>query len=328
MKRRALLLTMASTSLGSALHTLRAYAQAGNSPRRIGVLAIGNSMSGRTNVQELQDGLREHGFAPGRDIVLEGRWGRGRTEALANLAAELVALKPAVIVAYGPQATRAVLAADAQVPVVAILSDFVASGFAAALAHPGGRVTGISFLGTPLNTKRLELLAEVLPEGGTVLNLADATLRGSAVDQAVAASARSLGLVSHVVYAGTPQDIDAAFASARRLRVSGVNVLNSPFLNSNRARIIDLAAKARLPAIYQWPQSAHDGGLMAYGPSGAAMNQQLAKYVVHILNGSKAGDLPIEQPTKFELVINLKTARALGLVMPQSLLLRADEVIE
>ena len=134
--------------------------------------------------------------------------------------------------------------------------------------------------------------------------------------------------MSHAAYASTPEEIDTAFATARRLRVSGINVLASPFLHANRERIIDLAAKARLPAIYQWPQSARDGGLMAYGPSLAAINQQLVAYAVRILNGAKAGDLPIEQPTRFELVINLKTAKALGITIPHSLLLRADEVIQ
>jgi putative tryptophan/tyrosine transport system substrate-binding protein len=327
-KRRTLLLAVASTAVCGALPAPRAIAQAAKAPRRIGVLGIGSVAGGSTVEQALADGLRAQGYVQGRDIVLDARWGGGRTDGLAQLAAQLVATKPAVIVASGPQATQAVLAADAGVAVVALLGDAVGSGFADQLGRPGGRLTGVSFLGTPLNAKRLELLAELLPKGSAVLNLGDPGAHREAVVDAIHAAARSLGLVSHTAHAGTAQDIDKAFVTAQRLRVAGVNVLGSPFLNGNRMRIIELAAKARLPAIYQWPQSARDGGLLAYGPSLAAMHQQLAALVARILGGAKAGDLPIEQPTKFELVINLKTARAIGVRIPQSLLLRADEVIE
>ena len=306
----------------------RALAQAGKGPRRIGVLGIGSVAGGSPVEQALIDGLRAQGYVQGRDIVLDARWAGGRTEGLAQLAAQLVATQPAVIVTSGPQATQAVLTADAEVPVVALLGDAIGSGFAAQLGRPGGRLTGVSFLGTPLNAKRLELLAELLPKGSAVLNLGDRGTRSVALADAIPAAARSLGLVSHIAYAGTAAEIDEAFFTARRLRVAGVNVLGSPFLNGNRMRIIELAAKARLPTIYQWPQSARDGGLLAYGPSTAAIHLQLATLVARILRGAKAGDLPIEQPTKFELVINLKSAKALGLTMPQSLLLRADEVIE
>jgi putative ABC transport system substrate-binding protein len=230
----------------------------------------------------------------GRDIVLDARWGGGRTEGLARLAAQLAATQPAVIVTSGPQATQAVLAADADVPVVALLGDAVGSGFAGQLGRPGGRLTGVSFLGTPLNAKRLELLAELMPKGSAVLNLGDPGTHSPSSIEAFNAAARSLGLVAHAAYAGTAQDIDKAFATAQRLRVAGVNVLGSPFLHSNRMRIIELAAKARLPAIYQWPQSARDGGLLAYGPSTAAIHLQLATLVARILGGAKAGALPIE----------------------------------
>ena len=328
MNRRTLWLAPAAAALGAALAMPRAHGQTGQALRRVGVLRIGNPAVSATSLQELIDALRQQGFVDGRDIVLEARSADGRTEGLARLAAELAALKPAVIVAYGPQATQAALAASPDAPVVAILGEFVALGFAATLARPGGRVTGVNFLGTPLNAKRLELLAEALPKGSAVLNLGDPVTRSTPLVEGIAATASTLGLVSHAAYASTPLEIDAAFATARRLRVAGVNVLGSPFLDSHRARIIDLAAKARLPAIYQWPRTAREGGLMAYGPSAGVIDQQLAMYVVRILNGAKAGDLPIEQPTRFELVINLKTAKALGLTIPRTLLLRADEVIE
>jgi len=306
----------------------QAWAQAAKEPRRVGVLGIGSVAGGSPIEQALADGLRTQGYLQGRDIVLDARWGGGRTEGLPQLAGQLAAMKPAVIVTSGPQATQAVLAADPDVPIVALLGDTVGLGFAAQLGRPGGRLTGVSFLGTPLNAKRLELLAELLPKGSAVLNLCDpGTHRAAAIDN-INSAASALGLVSHVACAGTSQEIDVAFSAARRLRVAGINVLGSAFLNGNRARIIELAAKVRLPAIYQWPQTARDGGLLAYGPSTTAMHQQLAALVARILGGAKAGELPIEQPTKFELVINLKTAKAIGAAIPQALLLRADEVIQ
>jgi putative tryptophan/tyrosine transport system substrate-binding protein len=188
-------------------------------------------------------------------------------------------------------------------------------------------VTGISFLPTPLNTKRLELLAELLPRASAVLNLADPLARNGPM-QAVEAAGRSRALVMHAAYARTPAEIKAAFMQARALRVAGVNVTNSPFLHSHRALAIRLAAGARLPAIYQWSESAREGGLMSYGQSLGAMFRQLSGYVARILAGAIPADLPIEQPTRFEFLINLRTAKALGITIPQALLLRANEVIE
>jgi len=311
------------------LAVARAFGQVGSAPRRIGMLGIGSvAGGGGTNARELVAGLRSHGLVEGRDFVLDERWAGGRVEGLAALAAQLVALKPALLVTLGPQATQAALDADAQLPVVATLGEVIGLGFAAQLGRPGGRLTGVSFLGTPLNAKRLELLAELVPKGSAVLNLGDPATRSDVLAEAIAATARASGLVSHTLYAATAADVEKVLASARRLRVAGVNVLGSPFLHGNRALIIELAAKARLPAVYQWPSTAREGGLMAYGPNVAAMRQQVAGLVARVLGGTKAGDLPIEQPTKFELVINLKTAKAIGLTIPASLLLRADEVIE
>lgn len=318
MRRRLLLLSAAGLGCLPS-----ARAQTRPSPRRIGLLAI-DARSGLA----LKSALAELGLLDGRDIFIERREGVGRTEALPALAAELVALKPAVIVTYGPQATQAALAADPTVQVVALVGGAIEYGLAQQLARPGGRLTGVSFLGLPLNAKRLELLAELLPKGSLVMNLGDPGGRTPASLESLAAAANRQRLATHDVYAGTPQEIEAAFVKAAGLRVRGINVLGSPFLNAHRARIIELAAKNRLPAIYQWPHVAREGGLMAYGPSLAGMDQLLSGMVVRVLNGTRAGDLPIEQPTRFELVINLATARALGLSIPQTLLLRADEVIE
>jgi putative ABC transport system substrate-binding protein len=291
-------------------------------PRRVGLLDLGDG--GR---RMLPGALAEAGLVEGRDIVIESRAAAGRVEALPGLAAQLVALKPALIVSVGPQPTQAALAADPTMPVVAMLGSVIEAGFAEQLARPGGRLTGVNFLGTPLNAKRLELLSELVPKGRSFMNLGDPGTRTAALADALTAVSRNLRLVTHDVDAGTPQQIDAAFAEASRLRVSGINVLGSPFLHAHRARVIELAAKARLPAIYQWPSTAREGGLIGYGPSLSAMYQLLAGMVVRVLGGSKPGDLPIAQPTRFELVINQGTARALGLDIPQPLRLRADEVI-
>ena len=326
MKRRAWLSAIGVTTLSSAFAPSSALAQTARPARRVALLAASAQASFTGSMQALRDGLREHGHVDGRDIVIDVRYAEGRAQDLPRLAAELAAGKPAVIIATGADAINAALAATTDVPIVA-LGDMVASGHAASLARPGGRVTGISFLPLPLNTKRLELLAELLPKASAVLNLADPLARDGPM-QAVEAAGRSRALVMHAAYARTPAEVETAFIEARRLRVAGVNVMNSPFLHSYRARIIRLAADARLPVVYQWSESAREGGLMSYGQSLDAMFRQLAGYVSRILSGAKPADLPIQQPTRFELVINLKTAKALGLTIPHSLLLRADEVIE
>ena len=325
MKRRSFVLAMGAAALDSALGGSRALAQRTKEPRRVALLTVSGEANFAPSLQAVRDGLREHGHVEGRDIVIDIRYAGGRAQELPRLAAELAALKPALIIALGAPATNAALAAAAATPIVT-LGDPVASGHAAQLARPGGRVTGVSFLPSTLNAKRLELLAELLPKGSAVLNLHDPN---SAIGmQSVEAAGHSLGLVLHAAHAQSPGEIEAAFIAARTLRVAGVNVLNSPFLSAEHARIIQLAAGAKLPAIYQWPETARAGGLMGYGPSNTAIFRQLAGYASRILNGAKPADLPIEQPTRFELVINLKTAKALGIAIPRTLLLRANEVIE
>jgi len=328
MKRRAIVLATGAAALGSALVEPHALGQTVGGPRRVALLSASSEVNYVSQLQAFRDGLRERGHVEGRDIVIDIRYAGGRAEELPRLAAELAALKPAVVIALGTPATDAALTADATTPIVS-LGDLVAAGHAAQLGRPGGRVTGISFLPRPLNAKRLEMLAELLPNGSSVLNLADSlSLTGSISMQMIESAGRSLGLEMHAAYALTPAEIETAFIDARKLRVAGVNVLSSPFLHAERARIIRLTASAKLPAIYQWPETAREGGLMGYGPSETAMVRQLAGYASRILAGAKPADLPIEQPTQFALVINLKTARTLGLTIPQALLLRADEVIE
>jgi putative ABC transport system substrate-binding protein len=297
-------------------------------PRRLGVLAPFAQPTLGELLQVLQDGLRAQGLEPGRDVLIDVRHSEQPGRDLAPLAAELAALKPAVVVALGPTATELMLAAStaAPMPIVSI-GDLVAAGHADQLGRPGGRVTGLSFLPVALNAKRLELLAELLPRGSVVLNLIDLTPLPAAA-QEIEQTARQLGLVAQAAHVNTPAELERAFARAPAQRVAGVNVLASPFLHGLRAQIIDLALHARLPTIFQWPETAREGGLLGYGPSNAAMFRQLAGYAAKLLRGAKPGDLPIEQPTKIEFVVNLRTARAIGVTIPRALRLRADEVIE
>ncbi len=326
-QRGSWLLATAGTTLLAGFGAQPSVAQTGQVVQHIGYLTVGSMTSTFEAVQTFREGLRERGHVEGRDVVLDVRYAEGRAQDLPRLAAELAALKPAVIIAPGQAADAALAATAALATPIVSLGDLVASGYAAQLGRPGGRVTGISFLPFPLNAKRLELLAQTLPRGSAVLNLAGLQPLPGAMKM-VGDAGRTLGLVTHAAFANTVAEIDAAFAAARRLRVAGVNVLNSPFLYNLRAHIFQLAASAKLPAIYQWPDAAREGGLMGYGPSREAMNRQLAGYASRILAGARVAELPIEQPTRFELVINLKTARALGLTIPQSLLLRADEVVQ
>lgn len=323
MKRRPLLLSMGAIALAAVGASPRSFAQPARA--RIAILTVTTEAAFASSLQAVRDGLIDQRLVEGQDFAIDVRYGNGRDQDLPRLAAELAASAPAVIIATGAQATHAALAASADASIVS-LGDLVAAGHADRLGRPSGRVTGVSFLPMPLNVKRLELLAEFLPKGSGVMNLAD--LRPLAGTMAsVEAAGRSLGLTMHAAYARSAAEIERAFATARKLSVAGMNVLNSPFLSSEHARIVDLAARAKLPTIYQWPETAREGGLIGYGPSLVAMFRQLAGFAARIVRGARPGDLPIEQPTRFELVINARTARAIGVTVPPSLLLRADEVV-
>jgi putative ABC transport system substrate-binding protein len=297
-------------------------------PRRLGVLAPFAQPTLGELLRMFEEGLRAHGLEPGRDVWVDLRQTDQPARDLAPLAAELAALKPAVVVALGPTATELMLAASAAAPMpIVSIGDLVAAGHADQLGRPGGRVTGLSFLPVALNAKRLELLAELLPRGSVVLNLIDLTPLPAAAQQ-IEQTARQLGLVAQAAHVNTPAELERAFARAPAQRVAGVNVLASPFLHGLRAQIIELALRARLPTIFQWPETAREGGLLGYGPSISTVIRQLAGYAAKLLRGAKPAELPIEQPTKIELVINLRTARAIGVTIPRTLRLRADEVVE
>jgi len=303
------------------------WAQETRASRRIAILTTGSSQTVSAYIRAYKEGLREHGHVEGRDVEIEVHYADGREQALAALAAKIAARKPSVVVAGGTVAAEAARRASPDLPVLTLAGDMAGTGLVKNFARPESGITGVSFQAVSLDPKRLELLAALLPKGSAVLNLTDSSARaGSHVT--LGETGRALGLVLHAVEARTPEEIDIAFDAARKLGVAGVNVLTSPFLNVHRARIIKLAAAARLPAIYQWPETAEEGGLLGYGPRIVEIYRQLAGFTSRILKGAKPADLPVEQPVRYELVVNTRTARAIGVAVPPSFLVRADKVIE
>jgi putative ABC transport system substrate-binding protein len=223
---------------------------------------------------------------------------------------------------------RAVEERTSKIPLVfAALGDAVGSGVVSSLAHPGGNATGLSFLNTEISQKRLELLRDMLPGLQRVTLLADAANPSPSIESTETA-ARRLSLATNLLKIRGPDDFESAFSSASEAHAQAIDVLASPFFNSNRARLVDLALKYKLPAVYETSEYVRDGGLLAYGPNFSELFRRAASYVHRILGGSKPGDLPVEQPTKFQLAINLKTAKAIGLTVPEPFLLRADDIVE
>jgi ABC-type uncharacterized transport system substrate-binding protein len=297
--------------------------------RRIGFLANGS----RTTVSPLEEafvqGLRELGWVEGQNLAIERRWADGSPDRLPALVAELVQSQVDVIVLSGTTAIRAAQKAGASVPVVFIvLTDPANAGLVSSLARPGGNVTGVASQFEELITKQLQLLKEALPELAAIALLHRSDGVQTPVLAAAEAAARRLGIAARTLDVAAPVEFENAFKIARRERVGAMLVLPSPYFETQRALLVELAARYSLPACYELRSYVQDGGLMSYGPSITAMSARAASYVDRILKGARAGDLAIEQPSKFELVVNLKTAKALGLTIPASLLLRADEVIQ
>ena len=298
---------------------------------RIGFLALNPGANPRLREAFLQ-GLRDLGYVEGRNVVIEYRSAEGKLERLPALAAELVAFKVDVIVTGG--GTPTVLAAKEATRTLPIVftsaTDPVTDGLVASLARPGGNLTGLSNLAPELVGKCLEQIRETVPRVSLVAVLWQPGSVGGHTDMLKAAelAARPLGVRLQIVEARGPADFDRAFSDMTRARAGALAVLGSGILNSERRRLVDLAARHRLPTVYTSRDFVDAGGLMSYGPSLADSFRRAAAYVDKILKGTKPGDLPIEQPTKFELMINLRTAKALGLTIPPSLLLRADQVIE
>ncbi len=310
---------------------LAAGAQAPAKIPRIGFLTSLSSTDSAHLLEAFRQGLRDLGYVEGQNIAIESRFGaEGRPERLPALAADLVRLKVDVIVTGGPPAPVAAKQATSTIPIVfAVSGDPVAEGLVASLARPGGNITGLASISGDVVGKQVALLKEVAPRVSRVAVLQNPSNETHArILQQAEGAARALGVQLHIVPARTPPEIDAAFAAMRSQRVGSVLVLRDALFLAQRTQIAALAAKSRLPGVYGFREQAEAGGLMAYGASAPLMYRRAAAYVDKILKGAKPADLPVEQPTKFELVINMKMAKALGLTIPPSLLLRADKVIE
>jgi putative ABC transport system substrate-binding protein len=330
MTRRAFTRDLAALvgSLGLVCHPVKADAQQTASPRRIGVLTV-SSLPESKAAQEFRQGLRDAGYAEGRDVVIEWRSANGDYAQVPELAADLVQSKVDVIVVESTVAARAINHATPAIPIVmAIVADPVGSGLVASLAHPGGNVTGLSLMMAELNTKRLQLLKDTIPRLTRVAVLwnPDTPYHPKVIED-LKAAASSLSMELTFVSARTPEEFGSAFSAFNRAHAQALDVIDDPVFGIHRMTLIKLASKVRLPAIYSHRGFADEGGLMSYGTNFDDLFRRSAGYVDKILKGAKPRDLPIEQPTKFELIVNLKVAKALGITIPQSILLRADEVI-
>lgn len=294
---------------------------------RIGFLGYSARSASSSQFEAFLTGLRELGWIEGKTAVIEYRSVEGHTERLATLVTDLVRSKVDVIMLSGSIGIRAAQAVNSTVPVVfVVLVDPVNMGFVSSLARPGGNMTGLASQFELLITKQLQLLREALPGLSRIalLNYHEAT---AVTLRAAEAAARNLGLHVLTLDVTDTTEFDGAFRKARSEQVGALQVLPSPYFDAVHMQLIELAALYRLPAFYEFRNYVRDGGLMSYGPSIDAMFHRAASYVDRILRGAKAGDLPIERPPKFELVVNLKTAAALGLTFPQALLLQVDEAI-
>jgi putative tryptophan/tyrosine transport system substrate-binding protein len=280
------------------------------------------------HIEQFKVGLVENGLVEGQNITVDYFWGEGSTERLLQLATELAQRNLDVIVTSGPQPLRALLATKTKTPIVfAILSDPIGDGFVQSLARPGGNITGLSMSGTDLESKRLEVLKNAVPTIDKVMILHDPSMGSTALSE-VKTGARFLGLELIVVETSDDAKFTETFAGVAAQGVNGVATMASPFLMFQRKRLIALAAQYHLPSIWESSAYVRDGGLLSYGPSFPDMYRRAAGYVAKILGGRKPDDLPVEQPIKFELAVNLQTAKTLGLEIPPTLLVRADEVVE
>ncbi len=330
LSRRAFVCSLAALAAGTAIafKPPGACAKQSAAPRRIGILLVGFSPESK-EAQQFRRGLRDAGYAEGRDVVIEWRSAKGDYARVAELVADLVQSNVDVIVADSTNAALAAKRATSTIPIVmAIVADPVGSGLVASLAHPGGNVTGLSIMLDELSAKRLQLLKEAIPRLARVAVLWNpATPFHPKAIEDLKAAAPSLSMELSFVGVRTPEDIGPAFSAMTRAHAQALYVLGDAFFNSHGTTFLKLASKARLPVISVSRQFVDAGALMSYGPSFRDLFRRSVGYVDKILKGAKPGDLPIEQPTKFELVVNLKTAKALGFTIPESVMLQADEVI-
>jgi len=321
---------MGSAAGGLVAAPLAAHAQKSAIPM-IGFLGSASPAQSAPFVAAFRKGLNETGYVEGKNVAIEFRWAEGQYDRLPALASELVRRQMAVLVATGgPGAALAAKAATSTIPIVFTTgSDPVQFGVVASLGHPGGNATGVTIFTVDLVAKRMELLRELVPKATVIAFISNPNTpyAESEVGKAQEA-ARSFGQQLHVVRAATAQEIDAAFATLVQLRAGALLIGTDPFFSSRREQFVALAARHAMPAIFDLREFATAGGLLSYGASITEAYRQAGIYTGKILNSAKPADLPVLQPTKLELVINLKTAKTLGLTIPQSLLLRADEVIQ
>jgi putative ABC transport system substrate-binding protein len=318
--------------LGGALTAARGLGAQQKAMPVIGFLGGTSPGPNAANAGAFRQGLSETGYIEGQNVAIEYRWAEARFERLPELAADLIDRKVDVIVTSGgPVPARAAKVATATIPIVSVVGgDPIADGLIASLARPGGNLTGVTFMMTELMPKLLELLSELVPQAQVIALLVNPNDAPSAerTMRDVQEAARVKGRQLHILKAGTESEIDAAFATLVQLKIGALFVGADAFFNSRREQLVALAARYAVPAIYEWREFATAGGLISYGPSITAAYSQVGVYAGKILKGAKPADLPVEQPTRFELVINLKTADALGLTVRPSILDLATEVIE
>ena len=331
MDRRAFLGTMAGGLLGA---PLAVEAQPAKVPRVGVLLYTAEPKPGQRNqaLEAFRGGLRDLGYIEGQNIVLEYRWAGGSTQRAAELAAELARIEVAVIMSAGTPATQMAKAATATIPIPVVMTavgDPVGSGIVASLARPGGNVTGLSLLDTELDGKRIELLKEAVPGLTRIAMLWSPNDPGMTLAFGrVEAASHALRLALQSLAIRDPADVPETLHTAEAGRIQALIVTAQPFTIRHQTEILNVVSRMRLPAMYTDRRFVEAGGLMAYGPSLVDVYRRAATYVDRILKGAKPADLPVEQPTKFEFVINAKTAKALGLPIPAALLARADQVIE
>ena len=315
---------------GAAAWPLAASAQQSRRVPRIGVLLLGTPASFAGRIEAFVEGLRDLGYIDGRTVAIEWKWGQDRADRLPNLAAELVRSQVDVIVTGGTPAAQALKNATRTIPIVmAIVGDPVAAGLVDSLARPGGNATGFSIVATDLSGRRLQLLKEMVPGLSSIAVMSnDANPQSQTELRETQSAARSLELRLHSAPISADTSIENAFDKIKKEPVQALIVVTDAILYSQRSQILDLAARHRLPAMYPYREFPEAGGLTSYAPNVRDMFRRAASYIDRILKGANPGDLPVEQPTKFELVINLKTAKSLGLDVPPGVLAIADEVIE
>jgi len=306
-------------------------AQQRDNPARIGWIAIGSPTSTTSLfLDAVKLGLRELGYVEGRNLVIEARWAEGTLEQVAELTVDLMRARVEIIVAQGQTIHKVKEAVGGRIPIVFGFSgDPVEAGFVASLSRPGGNLSGVAYMTFELVGKRIELLREVLPGVSRVAILANPLHPGESRELSSSqAAARQLGIALQYLPVRSGKDFEAAFAAMTRERAEAIIAFPDALIMLQRKAIADYSMRRRIPAVSGWADFARDGNLMTYGPNLSDSWRRVASYVDKILKGAKPGDLPVEQPTKFELVINMKTAKAIGLTVPQSVLARADEVIQ